>query len=191
MFAIIFLRQGKNWVYKINDCNINIINPENIYLFDVNNWNTRKSSEKCSKFTIKTSKRLQWGWSGVFIVKFWTLFKPFSVVSKILSMYMFARYRLGLPYIQLHTDFVTKHFKAWRQLDKVIQKLTESVVLLYSTLSVTSYIFHWNMYVISKTHGRLERLSFYWGSTGSIFPTLLYHSVKKYKSIFIKSFFKF
>ena len=36
--------------------------------------------------------------------------EPFSVVSKILSIYMFARYRLGLLYIQLHTDFVIKYF---------------------------------------------------------------------------------
>ena len=88
-------------------------------------------------------------------------------------------------------------------MDKVIQKLSESVVSLYSlcsfythytlhdTLSATSYIFHLNIYVISKRHDRLERLSFYSGSIGSISPTLLCHSVKKYKSISIKSFFKF
>ena len=35
--------------------------------------------------------------------------EPFSVASKILSMYMFARYRLGLLYIELHTDFVIKY----------------------------------------------------------------------------------
>ena len=76
-------------------------------------------------------------------------------------------------------------------MDKVIQKLSESVVSLYSTLSATSYIFHLSIYLISKRHDRLERLSFYSGGIGSISPKLLCHFVKKCKSISIKSFFKF
>ena len=51
-------------------------------------------------------------------------------------------------------------------------------------------IFHLSIYVISKSHDRLERLSFYSGGIGSISPKLLCHFVK-YKSISIKSFFKF
>ena len=34
MFAIILLQQGKGQVYKSNDCKVNIINPENMYLFN-------------------------------------------------------------------------------------------------------------------------------------------------------------
>ena len=44
------------------------IYPANIYLFKVNNRNTRKRREICSKLTIKTPKRRQH--SGVFIVNF-------------------------------------------------------------------------------------------------------------------------
>ena len=43
--------------------------PSYIYLFKVNNRNTRKSCEICSKLTIKTPERRQWS-SGVFIVDF-------------------------------------------------------------------------------------------------------------------------
>ena len=35
------------------------VNPANIYLFKVNNRNTRKSSEICLKVTIKTPERRQ------------------------------------------------------------------------------------------------------------------------------------
>ena len=41
--------------------------PTNIYLFKVNNRNTRKRCKICLKLTIKTSKRRQ---TGVFIVNF-------------------------------------------------------------------------------------------------------------------------
>ena len=41
--------------------------PANIYLFKVNNRNTRKRCETCSKLTIKTPERRQWRRSGVFI----------------------------------------------------------------------------------------------------------------------------
>ena len=39
-----------------------------IYLFRVNNRNTRTMCETCSKLTIKTSERHHWRRSGVFIV---------------------------------------------------------------------------------------------------------------------------
>ena len=45
---------------------------KNIYLFKVNNRNTRKSYEICSKLTIKTPERHQW---------LWTYFTAFSSVS--------------------------------------------------------------------------------------------------------------
>ena len=41
--------------------------PTNIYLFKVNNGNTRKKCEICSKLTIKTPEQRR---SGVFIVNF-------------------------------------------------------------------------------------------------------------------------
>ena len=44
--------------------------PANIYLFKVDNRNTRKSCEICSKLTIKTPEPRQWRRSGVSIVDF-------------------------------------------------------------------------------------------------------------------------
>ena len=42
----------------------------NFYLFKVNNRNTRKRCEICSKLTIKTPERRYWRRSAVFIVNF-------------------------------------------------------------------------------------------------------------------------
>ena len=44
--------------------------PVCIYLLKVNNRNTRKSCEICSKLTIKTPERCQWHRFSVFIVNF-------------------------------------------------------------------------------------------------------------------------
>ena len=44
--------------------------PANIYLFKVNNRNTRKRCEIFSKLTIKTPERRRWRRSGVFIINF-------------------------------------------------------------------------------------------------------------------------
>ena len=57
----ISLKQGFNVFRK---------NMANIYLFKLNNRNTRKRCEICSKLPIKTPKRRQLRRSGVFIVKF-------------------------------------------------------------------------------------------------------------------------
>ena len=46
------------------------LNAANIYLFKVNNRNTRKRCEIYSKFTIKTPERHRWRHSGVFINNF-------------------------------------------------------------------------------------------------------------------------
>ena len=49
----------------------------NIYLIEVNNRDTRKRCEICSKLTIKTSKRHHWRR----FCQLWTYLKPFSGVS--------------------------------------------------------------------------------------------------------------
>ena len=53
--------------------------PANIYLFKVNNRNTRKMRELCSKLTTKTPKRRQWRRSGVFIFNFEHILNLFLV----------------------------------------------------------------------------------------------------------------
>ena len=45
-------------------------NTAGIYLFKVNNRNTRTRCEICSKLTINTPERRHWRRSGVFIVNF-------------------------------------------------------------------------------------------------------------------------
>ena len=44
--------------------------PAGNHMFKVNNRNTRKRCEICSKLTIKTPEQRQWRRSGVFIVNF-------------------------------------------------------------------------------------------------------------------------
>ena len=45
-------------------------NPVSIYLFKVNNKNTKTKCENCSKVTVKAPERRQWQRFGVFIVNF-------------------------------------------------------------------------------------------------------------------------
>ena len=47
-----------------------VTSPAGIYLFKVNNRNTRTRCEICSKLTINTPERRHWRRSGVFIVNF-------------------------------------------------------------------------------------------------------------------------
>ena len=47
-----------------------VTSPSGIYLFKVNNRNTRTRCEICSKLTINTPERRHWRRSGVFIVNF-------------------------------------------------------------------------------------------------------------------------
>ena len=47
-----------------------LVHPVGIYMFKVNNRNTKARCEICSKLTIKTQERLHWCRSGVFIVSF-------------------------------------------------------------------------------------------------------------------------
>ena len=61
------------WVYS------GVPIPANIYLFKVNNRNTTKRCEICSKLTIKTPTWRHWRRSG-FFGGFWTYFTPISSV---------------------------------------------------------------------------------------------------------------
>ena len=45
-------------------------NPTEIYLFQVNNANTKAMCEICSKLAIKTPERRHWRRSGAFIVNY-------------------------------------------------------------------------------------------------------------------------
>ena len=46
--------------------------PANIYLFKVNNRNTRKSCQICSKLAIRAPERRYWHYLSVFVVYIWS-----------------------------------------------------------------------------------------------------------------------
>ena len=54
-------------MFKINPSSAN---PADIYFYKVNNRNSGKRCEICSKLRIKTPERQQWPCSGLFIVNF-------------------------------------------------------------------------------------------------------------------------
>ena len=81
--------------------------PENIYLFKVNNRNTKNFFEICSNLTLKTTERCQWCRSGVFIVNFEHVLKLFLFFSIIDFEHVFIWWegRL-LPFPKLITDIL-------------------------------------------------------------------------------------
>ena len=56
-------------VLSVFDC-FKQICREAIYVLKINNRNTKARYEICSKLTVRTPVRHQWGHSGVFIVNF-------------------------------------------------------------------------------------------------------------------------
>ena len=65
-------------------------NPAGIYLFKVNNRNTRTRCEICSRLTIKTPERRHWHRSGVFIVNF-------ELVSHLVLVFLLLTLNIQLP----------------------------------------------------------------------------------------------
>ena len=70
-----------------------------IYLFKVNNGNTRKMLELCSKLPIKTPERRQWRRNGVFIVNF-------EQISNNVLMFALSTLNKEIPdsFLSLSTD---------------------------------------------------------------------------------------
>ena len=56
---------GNKHFYMILYC-FTLLSPANIYLFKINNRNTRDRCEICSKLTIKILERRQWRRTGIF-----------------------------------------------------------------------------------------------------------------------------
>ena len=70
-------------------CDVVMNNPANVYLFKVNNRNTRKRCEIGSKLTIKISEWRHWRCSDVFIVNFEHISNFFEVfLLSTLNKYM-------------------------------------------------------------------------------------------------------
>ena len=73
--------------------------PKNIYLFKVNNRNTRKRCKICSKLMLKTPKRRHWHCSSVFIDNFEHLSHLFLVLLlSTISREMFSEFIQTLTY---------------------------------------------------------------------------------------------
>ena len=76
--------------------------PANIYVFKVNNGNTRKRCEISSQLTMKTPEQHQWHCSGFFIVNFKHIshrFLEFTLLT--LHKYMLTCYSLRKRYFNL------------------------------------------------------------------------------------------
>ena len=87
--------QSRSWnglTSKKAKYNITVYYLAKRFLFEVNNRNTRKRWEICSKLAIKTPKRRQWRRVGVFIVYFEHITHFFSSVS---IVDLTSRYQLG------------------------------------------------------------------------------------------------
>ena len=55
--------------------------PSNVYLLKVDNRNTSKRCEICSKFTTKTPERRHWRRPGIFIVNFEDISQLFQLLQ--------------------------------------------------------------------------------------------------------------
>ena len=64
--------------------------PVGIYMFKVNNRNTRTKCEICSKLTIKTPERCHWRRSDVFIVNF-------EHISHLVLVFLLLALNMQLP----------------------------------------------------------------------------------------------
>ena len=79
--------------------------PGNIYLFKVNNGNTRKKCEICSKLTIKRPERRHGRRSGDFIVNFEHISHLFSSVSTV------DFEQVNVSWVYIKTSFFNYSFK--------------------------------------------------------------------------------
>ena len=117
----------------------------NIYLFKVNNRNTRKRIEISSKLTIKTSKHCHWCLYGVFIVNFKhfaTFFLKFLLLT--LRMRLFAGSELGLQIKRVFVRFFLINFFSlfgvWRfallpWLLSIGDRVSNLISVFYSSIS--------------------------------------------------------
>ena len=92
-------------LYSLSIC---LSSPASIYLRKVNNRNTRKRCEICSKLTIKTPKRRQWRRFGVFIVNFEHISHLCSSVSVVNFEHVIAGWVLTMVFIAVHNQIKLK-----------------------------------------------------------------------------------
>ena len=64
--------------------------PAGIYMFKVNNGNSRTRCERCSKLTIKTPERRHWRRSGVLIVNF-------EHISQLVLVFLLLTLNMQMP----------------------------------------------------------------------------------------------
>ena len=79
---------------------LTIHNPGGIYIFKVNNKNTRTRCEICSKLTIKTPEPHHWRRSGIFLVHF-------NYISHLALVFLLLTLNMQMPtgiYLLLSTS---------------------------------------------------------------------------------------
>ena len=108
-----------NFFYLVS----NVVNPAGIYLFKVNNRNTRTMGEICSKLTIKIPERRHWHCSVVLIFNFEQISRFFPGASVVELEQVSA----GWEYA---TVFFAMFWKMLFNLGKFVNKL-HSILLLY------------------------------------------------------------
>ena len=72
--------------------------PAGIYLLKVNNRNTRRRCEMCSKLTIKNPEQHHWRRSGVFILNF-------EYISHLVLVFLLITLNMYLPVGLLAVDY--------------------------------------------------------------------------------------
>ena len=77
---------------------LNLVNKVDIYLFKVNNRNTRVRCEICSKLIIKIKEQRQWRPSSVFVIRFEHILHRSSVF-----IVNFEQVNADLEYFKLQT----------------------------------------------------------------------------------------
>ena len=83
------------------------LGPAGVYLLKVNNRNTRKRCEICSKLTIKTPEQRQWRRCGVFVVNF-------EHISYLVPVFLLSTLNMQLPAGVRCTFRVPKRVKSLR-----------------------------------------------------------------------------
>ena len=162
--------------------------PANIYLFKVNNRNTRKSCEICSQLPIKTPER-HWRRSGLFIVNFdhtshlfpvfllLTLSKKMLLAVWVTILFWAAKYKHILFLLKQNVECELENpTVSWSLLDSIFH-------LSYSqSMRITFYI----MFYINNLYTYWTRQHF-WSTTISSLWLITYALLKQTQVLQIPS----
>ena len=131
---VFYRKRSVAWQGLITDILIYWSHPANIYLYKINNKNTRIKFEICLKLTIKTPERRQLRRSGVFIVNFEHI-SHISHVSIVefeqvnVSRVTTPRSKRPEVFHRLTVSKITKNFQKTTQIVTLVSKATTTNLL--------------------------------------------------------------